>query len=365
MFILFGLFILSCSLMHIFGIYTLWHPVYWLEGWVKAACAVISVVTAVVLWKLYPALLKVPTVTLYQINEAKLAEAQEISKLGHWSYDLETGTILWSNEIFKMFGLDPKERVPSFESQKTLFSSASWEELKKSIEACIEKQEPYRLELVAKRYNGKSFHILAAGRPTEVRNGRTVSIAGIVQDISELKHLEHTRDEHEQRFQNAFQASASGFALVGLDGSWLEVNESLCKIVGYSREELLELTFQKITHPDDLDKDISLLEELRTGKIPFYQMEKRYIRKDGRVVWIELSVSAVRQRNGKVKYYVSQITDIHARKMAELEKSAYQRELERSNEELNHFAYVASHDLKSPPTRYPKSGQVDFRRLSG
>src|ERR1700730_4500647 len=123
--------------------------------------------------------------------------------------------------------------------------------------------------------------------------------------------------ESEERFRGAFEFAAIGMALVAPDGRWLRVNPSLCRIVGYSPEELLATTFQAITHPADLDADIEYVQRMLEGSIPHYQMEKRYLRKDGHLVWILLSVSLVRDGGGQPLYFVSQIQDISARKEAE------------------------------------------------
>jgi PAS domain S-box-containing protein len=123
--------------------------------------------------------------------------------------------------------------------------------------------------------------------------------------------------ESEERFRGAFEFAAIGMALVAPDGRWLRVNPSLCRIVGYSPEELLATTFQAITHPEDLDTDVEFVQQMLEGSIPHYQMEKRYFHKDGRVVWILLSASLIRDLGGRPLYFVSQIQDISARKEAE------------------------------------------------
>ncbi len=117
-----------------------------------------------------------------------------------------------------------------------------------------------------------------------------------------------------KRFQSAFDDAPIGMALVGLEGSWLRVNRSLCDIVGYTEEELLSLTFQKITHPEDLDTDLEQLRLLSAGEVRTYQTEKRYLHKDGSVVWIMLSVSLVSNASGEPLYFLSQIQDITGRK---------------------------------------------------
>jgi PAS domain S-box-containing protein len=123
--------------------------------------------------------------------------------------------------------------------------------------------------------------------------------------------------DSEERFRLAFDEAPIGVALVGTDGRFLRVNNILCEMVGYSRDELTGLTFQAITHPEDLDIDLALLQQLALGEIPRYQLDKRYIRKDGPLVDVTLSVSVVRGRDGAPIYYIAQIEDVTQRKRIE------------------------------------------------
>ena len=106
-------------------------------------------------------------------------------------------------------------------------------------------------------------------------------------------------------------------ALVAPDGRFLRVNKALCRIVDYSAEELLRIDFQTITHPDDLDVDLAFVRQMLAGSISYYEMEKRYFHKLGQLLWVSLSVSAVRDDAGQFQYFISQIQDITARKEAE------------------------------------------------
>ncbi|RUL88981.1 PAS domain S-box protein [Tautonia sociabilis] len=182
----------------------------------------------------------------------------------------------------------------------------------------------------------------------EFKVGDERFFTGVVRDITEKKNAEAeirllTEDlerrvrertlaltaanealrEGEERFRGAFEAAAIGMALVAPDGRFLRVNRSLCQIVGYCESELLTKKFQDITHPDDLDDDLSLVGRLLAGAISSYQMEKRYIRSDGRIVWIRLSVSLVRNSVGDPVHFVSQIEDITPRKQAESERERF------------------------------------------
>lgn len=123
--------------------------------------------------------------------------------------------------------------------------------------------------------------------------------------------------ESEERFRGAFETAAHGMGLVSPEGRWLKVNRALCDMVGYSEAELLATDFQTITHSDDLQSDCEYVRQLLAGEIPSYQMEKRYLHKNGSIVWILLSVSLVRDSAGKPIHFVSQVQDISERKRAE------------------------------------------------
>lgn len=152
----------------------------------------------------------------------------------------------------------------------------------------------------------------------------------------------------EERFRRSFEDAPIGLALVSLEGRWLRVNSALCNMLGYGEKELLATDFQTLTHPDDLRADLTQVEQLLSGRIQDYNMEKRYFHQNGRVVNALLSVSLVRTAEGKPLYFVAQIQDITGRKKNEAELAAQTEALKRSNQELEQFAYVASHDLQEP-----------------
>ncbi|MGC4085409.1 MAG: PAS domain S-box protein [Vicinamibacterales bacterium] len=131
----------------------------------------------------------------------------------------------------------------------------------------------------------------------------------------------------EQRFRNIFENAAVGIAEVGLDGRFVTVNDKLCEITGYPRDELLRLTFQDITHPDDLAADIAFASRITSGEIQQYSMEKRYICPDGAVVFVNLSASAVRGVDDEVVHFVAIVEDITERRLAEDAMRASEQQL--------------------------------------
>lgn len=148
----------------------------------------------------------------------------------------------------------------------------------------------------------------------------------LVENLKQVTTLSESKDEAESRYAAVFRQAAVGIARVGLDGTWLEVNDKLCEIFGYSKNELGELSFQDLTHQDDLRPDLELVERLVNGDIPTYTMEKRYLHKKGTIVWAMLTVSLVRDASGQPSYFVSVIEDITA-----------QRDLRRVAEQAQRF----------------------------
>jgi PAS domain S-box-containing protein/diguanylate cyclase (GGDEF)-like protein len=169
------------------------------------------------------------------------------------------------------------------------------------------------------RADGRIVWVDLTGEVVRDDAGRPLYLVVHVEDITQRRETERQLREAEERFRRAFEDAPIGMALVSPDGRFLRVNHRLCEITGYTEEALLDRTFQEITYPDDLDSDLHLLRACLGGEIRTYQLEKRYIRRDGSIVWVKLSVTLVRSDDGTPLYFVSEIEDITERKRTERE----------------------------------------------
>jgi PAS domain S-box-containing protein len=141
-------------------------------------------------------------------------------------------------------------------------------------------------------------------------SGRPAHFAGINLDITESKRVDEALRESEERFRRVFEEGPLGLALVGRDYRFEKVNSALCQMVGYSEAALVRMSFADITHPDDLREDVELARRLFKGEIPFYQLRKRYLKKNGETIWINLTASLIRNREGKPIHGLAMIQDI-------------------------------------------------------
>jgi PAS domain S-box-containing protein len=168
-----------------------------------------------------------------------------------------------------------------------------------------------------------------------------------------MTHLELRRQMmalrlSEERFSNAFTHAPIGMALVSTEGRWLKVNQAVCRLLGYSADELLSKTFQDVTHPDDLEADLGHVQELLDRKTDSYHMEKRYFHKDGHLVWVELGVSLVCDKQNQPLYFISQIQDITETKVVMARQKQLLEKAQAAEKAKSEFLAIMSHEMRTP-----------------
>jgi two-component system, sensor histidine kinase and response regulator len=165
---------------------------------------------------------------------------------------------------------------------------------------------------------------------------------------AERKRAEDESRRSEEQFRKSMEYAAIGMALVAPDGRWLRVNRALCRIVGYCESELLATDFQAITHPDDLEADLTNVRKMLAGEIDTYEMEKRCIHKDGHPVSIQLNASLVRDALGQPEHFISQIQDITERKRQQRELATARDAALESARLKAEFLANMSHEIRTP-----------------
>ncbi len=177
--------------------------------------------------------------------------------------------------------------------------------------------QTYSRQWTLRRKDGQSRQVRLSISRMDGADGTRIGYVGMAIDITEILQARAEARLSAEKFAGAFTSAALGMALVSLEGRWLDVNDALCRILGYPREELLQVDFQRLTHPDDLQTDLALVQDLLAGRRSHYHLEKRYLDRDGKVIWARLSVSLVRSERGEPVHFVSQIQDISAQRSSE------------------------------------------------
>ena len=185
-----------------------------------------------------------------------------------------------------------------------------------------------------------------------IRNdeGKAIRMIGAMQDITKEKKLKDELQQSEEKFKGAFENSAVGMALVNIEGTYIEVNDRLCEMLGYSNQEIKSLKFQDITYYEDLNVDLDYKEKLDTGKISNFNSEKRFIHKNKSIVWAHMSVSSAKNNKNEIKYYIVQVVDITERKKIEEENKLLIEENNRNktiqlNEARNMYRLLADNTV--------------------
>ena len=243
-----------------------------------------------------------------------------------WDVDLKSGAVSWNDTYSTLYGrpenadswqfwiesIHPEDRARTFDDFQAAINhgASSW-------------SAEYRF----RRADGKWAYIYDRAYIARDASGNASRVIGAMQDLTEKKQAETAMRESEERFRRVFEEGPLGLALVGKDYRFEKVNNALCAMVGYREEELVQKTFADITHPDDVSTDLELAERLFKREIPSYHMQKRYVKKNGEIIWINLTASIVPGPDGEPLHGLAMVEDITESKR-NLEEAFARRKLE-------------------------------------
>jgi PAS domain S-box-containing protein/diguanylate cyclase (GGDEF)-like protein len=239
----------------------------------------------------------------------------EASPLPIVVFDREGRVVVWSRAAERTFGWRAEEVLGR---PNPLVPEGEWEAFRQALALVFEQGKAWRsVEVPRQGKDGSPIYVSASSAPLRDGSGGVVGMLAVLADVTDRKKTEQQLVESEQRLRAIFEKAPIGVALVAPSGRWLQVNQALCELLGYSEDELLRLTFADVTHPDDLAASLARRSRQLEGALDLTRIEKRYVRSDGEVVWAAVSSTLVHDADGKSLYTVAQIEDISELKRTE------------------------------------------------
>lgn len=244
-----------------------------------------------------------------------LAAIVESSDSAIVSVTLDGAIQTWNAAAERIYGYSRREIIGK--SIAMIMSPKQYDEILRMLRRTRDGYHVEQFDTTRRHKNGQEVHVSVSLYPIADVQGRVVGAAVIARDISERRLIEATLRESDERLRSTFEQAAVGLAHLSLDGRYLRVNQRLCAIFGYEQAELLSLTMNQLTHPDDLAAEEALMRSVLNGERSTYSLEKRNFRKDGSIVWVNRTVSLARDHFNQPKYFIAVIEDITLRKQTE------------------------------------------------
>lgn len=355
---LFGLFILACGTSHLLSVFTIWLPLYWLDGFIKLFTAAVSISAAVAMLWIIPKALQLPSPAQLQleIDEHKKADFAHREALGRLQkiasqipgvvYQLRMrpdGSFCFpyaSDALFDISHLHPEDVMDDGTKIFELTHSDDKEKLLTSMCRSAHELSLWRKEFRIILDDGTVSWLLGKAVPQREADGSTLW-HGFVTDITEQKNIEEELNKRRDELTHYFEQPLIGMLTANHKKNTIHANQRYCDIVGYSKKEMKTLDWGKITHPDDMTANQLLLDQAIRGEIDCYQMEKRYIHKDGHIVYAHLAVDCIRDANGVLDYTIGMILDISESKLTEIALKFYSDKLNRRVKELDCLSAIS------------------------
>jgi two-component system sensor histidine kinase/response regulator len=273
----------------------------------------------------------------------RLTLATQALQAGIWDWDVRTDRIIWDDKMYELYGI-PKNLQVDYQMWADAVVPEDLPAAAAVLQLVISSKSQGSAEFRIKLPNGTTRYILAAEGVVLDDAGQVAHVIGVNIDKTDGKELRLS----EERFSSAFKYAAIGMALVSLDGGFLKVNQALCDSIGYTAAELSEKTFQELTHPDDLEANTTKMRQMLDGEINFCKIEKRYLHKEGWVVWALVSVSLLRDQQNRPLYFITHIEDISESKQAMIRQRELTEKAQAADRAKSEFLANMSHEIRTP-----------------
>ncbi|MFD2162982.1 PAS domain S-box protein [Paradesertivirga mongoliensis] len=294
-----------------------------------------------------------------EVSRAKerLKYALKGSEIGVWEYNTEARELYFSNEWRKIIGYVPSEVDNPYEQWEQLIHPEDKDFVLKNVNDCLANLSPgFKIEYRIDTQKGDYKWVGAIGKITaRAEDGTPKRFSGTIKDVTDQKKSEEAILASEQKFKNAFHYSAVGMGITDVEGRWIDVNPAFCEMLGYSKTELSKLTFREITHPEDLPECNLYVDKLKKSEIDTFKFEKRYLHKNGGIVWGLLTAAVMWRENNVPKSFIAQVVNISNTKalISQLEANNLQLnlttiDLENKIEQLEEFNRIVAHNLRGP-----------------
>ncbi len=279
-------------------------------------------------------------------NEAKLAEAQQVARLGSWAWAIQEDRVTWSDELYRIHGLRPEAGERRYAQHLEHVHPDDRERVARAVEVAVGEGRDFNIDHRILRPDGEVRMIHARGEVEFDGEGRALVVHGTCQDITEARGVEDALRNAEQLFRRAFDDAPIGMALIDLEGRWLRLNRAIAQMFGRTEAEMRASSLDAFNHPEDMELDKPFVRELLAGRRRSYAIEKRLVHADGRVLHVLAHVSLMHGDGERPLYFLVQLVDLSERRRAEAERRAGEQRLQAVIDNAPAMIVVKDTDLR-------------------
>lgn len=277
-----------------------------------------------------------------------LEEAEKIAKLGSWDLDIKNNKLFWSNEIYNIFEIDKDEFGASYDAFISTVHPDDRKKVDDAYRESVRSKKNYQVEHRLLMPDGRIRYVIERGKTFYDKDGTPIRSIGTVQDITEKVLLERSVKEQEIVFKSIFERAPVGIIFTDKLGNIILVNSYILELLDYEHKDLKNKNISEITFAEDYKKEQIFIQGLLNNEIDYYRIEKRYIKRDGSLIWMDSNRSSLKDEDGNIKNFISVVLNINDKKLAEQELIKAKEDADRANQAKSTFLANMSHEIRTP-----------------